>query len=381
MSVHKYSTKAGNRWYVHFTDPTGNRSNKRGFTSKASAQAWETQQRANIINGTYISPHGGKATIAQLGNEWITRQTHLKPSSLRSIRNVWEAKVESQWGGRTVGSLKHTEIASWIAGMKRKDGQPMAATTKRYALQILSSILDDAVKDGLIPSNPAKGISLPKKTRAAKTYLTHEQLQAFAAACEEYESLILVIGYCGLRWGEAIALTTDDVDLLRRRIRVNKNAVWLDKKVHMGTPKGGGERTVPIFEVVAESLEKHMRGLKPGERIWSAPRGGYVPRPNAREGYWQRAIAASGVPRVTPHELRHTAASLAVQSGANVKVVQRMLGHASAAMTLDVYADLFDEDFDALIEAVNSVAGTQNGTSGTQNGLTEGTDKCISAVR
>lgn len=59
------------------------------------------------------------------------------------------------------------------------------------------------------------------------------------------------------------------------------------------------------------------------------------------------------MPRVTPHDLRHTAASLAVSSGANVKAVQRMLGHASAAMTLDVYADLFDDDLEAVAQAMS----------------------------
>lgn len=68
------------------------------------------------------------------------------------------------------------------------------------------------------------------------------------------------------------------------------------------------------------------------------------------------ALRESGIPRVTPHELRHTAASLAVQSGANVKAVQRMLGHASAAMTLDVYADLFDDDLDVLAQRLDSAA-------------------------
>lgn len=67
-------------------------------------------------------------------------------------------------------------------------------------------------------------------------------------------------------------------------------------------------------------------------------------------------VGESGIPRVTPHELRHTAASLAVQSGANVKAVQRMLGHASAAMTLDVYAVLFDGDLDVLAQCLDSVA-------------------------
>ena len=58
-------------------------------------------------------------------------------------------------------------------------------------------------------------------------------------------------------------------------------------------------------------------------------------------------------PRVTPHDLRHTAASPAVQAGAHVKAVQRMLGHPSAAMTLDVYADLFDDDLDAVATALD----------------------------
>ena len=75
-----------------------------------------------------------------------------------------------------------------------------------------------------------------------------------------------------------------------------------------------------------------------------------------RDSYWARAIKTSGIPRITPHELRHTAASLAVQSGANIKAVQRMLGHSSAAMTLDVYADLFDDDLDQLADRLNAAA-------------------------
>ena len=60
------------------------------------------------------------------------------------------------------------------------------------------------------------------------------------------------------------------------------------------------------------------------------------------------------MPRVTPHDLRHTAASLAISAGANVKAVQRMLGHASAAMTLDTYADLFPDDLDAVAESLTA---------------------------
>lgn len=356
MSVHKYTTAKGPRWSVAYSRPDGTRTQKRGFLTKTAAKAWETKLVSDILTGQWVDEKGGKQTIGELGDAWLNRQTHLKPSSLRSLRNVWEAKVKPQWGSRTLDSVKHTEVADWLANMTTREGKPLAATTKRYAHQILNNIYKDAVRDRAILTNPVEGIPLPKKTRARKTYLTHEQLQAFAAACGEYETLVLVIGYCSLRWGEATALTTNDIDLLRHRITINKNAVWLDKKVHLGTPKSNEERTVPIIGLVADKLEKHMRTVPTGGLVWEAPRGGYVPRPNAREGYWARAIKTSGIPRITPHELRHTAASLAVQSGANIKAVQRMLGHSSAAMTLDVYADLFDDDLDQLADRLNAAA-------------------------
>jgi integrase len=74
---------------------------------------------------------------------------------------------------------------------------------------------------------------------------------------------------------------------------------------------------------------------------------------NARRSWFDRAAATIDRPGLSPHELRHTAASLAVSSGANVKAVQRMLGHASAAMTLDIYADLFDSDLDAVADRLD----------------------------
>jgi integrase len=74
---------------------------------------------------------------------------------------------------------------------------------------------------------------------------------------------------------------------------------------------------------------------------------------NFRRNVFDPAVRAAGLDGLTPHDLRHTAASLAVSSGANVRAVQRMLGHKSAAMTLDVYSGLFDDDLDALAERMD----------------------------
>jgi integrase len=91
--------------------------------------------------------------------------------------------------------------------------------------------------------------------------------------------------------------------------------------------------------------------------VFDDGRGGYQKTPTmVTNSWWDLALAQAGLPAMTIHDLRHTAASLAVSAGANVKAVQRMLGHASAAMTLDTYSDLFDDDLDAVADRLHAVA-------------------------
>ena len=97
----------------------------------------------------------------------------------------------------------------------------------------------------------------------------------------------------------------------------------------------------------------------PAALHFPGPDGSYPRRTGTdgkSSGWFAGAVQRAGVPRVTPHQLRHTAASLAVQSGAKFKVLQRMLGHKSAAMTLDTYADLFDDDLDSVAAAMDAAA-------------------------
>jgi integrase len=121
----------------------------------------------------------------------------------------------------------------------------------------------------------------------------------------------------------------------------------------VGTPKSHEARSVPFPQFLAEALARLCEG-KRREQMVFGDGSTFVTFPDTRTGWWVQALAASaGVPTLTRHDLRHTAASLAVSSGANVKAVQRLLGHASAAMTLDVYADLFDDDLDGVVVALD----------------------------
>ena len=106
-----------------------------------------------------------------------------------------------------------------------------------------------------------------------------------------------------------------------------------------------------------EQAEVEVIGRDRAEPVFRGARSGSWIRGKVfRRGWLDPAAVYIGEPGLTPHELRHTAASIAVSLGANVKAVQRMLGHASAAVTLDVYADLFDADTDALRAALDRVA-------------------------
>jgi integrase len=178
-------------------------------------------------------------------------------------------------------------------------------------------------------------------------------VQALAEACAPYGTLIKVLAYAGLRWGELVALTTRRIDLKRRRIEVVEAITEVHGRVIVGTTKTHQRRSVPIPRFLADELAAQLAGKAPGDLVFTAPEGGVLRNTNFRPRFFDPAAEKAGLPGLTPHELRHTAASLAVAAGANVKAVQQMLGHASAAMTLDVYAGLFADDLDAVADQLD----------------------------
>ncbi|WP_369797446.1 tyrosine-type recombinase/integrase [Nocardia sp. CNY236] len=135
-----------------------------------------------------------------------------------------------------------------------------------------------------------------------------------------------------------------------------ENAVQVNMEVHIGAPKSHDDRSVPTPAFVVTGLARQCEGKRRDDLVFPGRDGKHLKRPISHSGWFNKAVEAADLPRVTPHDLRHTAASLAVSAGVNVKALQRMLGHASAAMTLDTYSDLFDDDLDAIGEALDRAA-------------------------
>lgn len=381
-SIKRYATAKGDKWSVQYRTPEQRVTRRRGFATKRAAEDFASTVHVSKLRGEYIDPADAKVTVGDLAPAWLARRTHLKPSSRRREEVAWRVHVEPRWGRVKLADIRHSAVQSWVAEMGREVTDAEGTVTKRASgpvtvrasFDVLAKIIDEAVRDRRLLTNPARGVKLPRKVKRDHRYLTDAQVWELAGqAGPDKGVIVLVLAYCGLRWGELAGLHVADVDTLRRRLHVRRNAVNVGGVIEVGTPKTHERRSIPFPRFLVEPLAAACVGKGRDSIVFPAEAGGYAKSPGMKtwfDGAVTRCVAAADTaraderetrpsreletpvfPRITPHDLRHTAASLAVSAGANVKAVQKMLGHASAVMTLDTYADLFDRDAEAVADA------------------------------
>ena len=337
------------KWRARYRDAS-HREHARHFPRKRDAERWLASQEVAIARGEWVDPTLSKITIGEWLPQWLARQVQLKPTTMVRYEVALRRQILPRWEFVSLAKITHSDVSSWVHSLT---DEGLAPATVRYAHRVLSLALTAAVRDGRLVRNVAEGVPLPRVVGKPKRFLTHDQVQALAEACAPYGTLIKVLAYAGLRWGELVALTTRRVDLKRRRIEVVEAITEVHGRVIVGTTKTHQRRSVPIPRFLADELAAQLAGKAPGDLVFTAPEGGVLRNTNFRPRFFDPAAEKAGLPGLTPHELRHTAASLAVAAGANVKAVQQMLGHASAAMTLDVYAGLFADDLDAVADRLD----------------------------
>lgn len=364
-NITSYETQSGRRFEVRYLKPDGRSSRKRGFARKKDAELWMAEHvTAAKAADMFVSHEAGMVTVGQLYEQFVAERSPLwKPSQARTVDSRWRTHIAPRFAEVPVNRVTRAMLQDWVSALAERRSASLTRTTAN----ILDGILSIAVQDRRIVRNPMDGITLPRKPRkkAVRTYLTVAQLMLLADEClhgrrlgGQRRALVLLLGFCGLRWGEMCALRVGDVDYGRGRVEVRSNLVRVGTGWVEGSPKNGEVRSVPMPQVVADALRGVTDGRGPEERVFAEdgepPRLQSVTAAKTNRTWYVSAIRRAGVPAVSPHELRHTAASIAVHAGANVKALQRMLGHASASMTLDVYADLFDSDLDDVARMVDA---------------------------
>jgi integrase len=340
------------QWRARYRDPFG-KEHARHFRRRLDAERWLASVENAKHRGEWIDPALSRITVGEWAEKWLAAQVQLKPLTLERYRNIVRVQILPHWERLRLAEVTHADVVAWVAALQA-DGY--AAATIRQTHRVLSLMLALAVRDRRLAYNPAEGVRLPRVSKREPLFLSHPQVDQLAAACGGYELFVRLLAYTGLRWGEATALQVRRVDLMRRRLEVVRNAIDLGREVTYGSPKTHQHRSVPIPRSLVDELAQQVAGKQPDDLVFTSSRGAALRNHNFRSRVFAPAAAAIGVPDLTPHDLRHTAASLAVQAGANVKAVQRMLGHASAAMTLDVYAGLFGDDLDDVAERLDEAA-------------------------
>jgi integrase len=191
--------------------------------------------------------------------------------------------------------------------------------------------------------------------RNYKRFLAADQVEALADACGPHGGVVRFLAYTGLRWGEMAALRVCDVDPLRRRVHVRRSVTEDNVRLVFDTTKTGEGRVVPLPRFLADQVAELCAGRDGNDLVFEGQRGGVLRNRNFGRRTFAPVAVSVGEPHLTPHGLQHTAASLAIAAGANVKVVQQMLGHKTASMTLDLYEHLFPDQLDDVADRLDVI--------------------------
>jgi integrase len=332
-------------WLARYRAPDG-RQHSKTFHRKIDAEKWLRAEESAADRGAWVDPKGGSILYQEWAERWFAGLVDLKPKTHAGYRWLLDSRVLPTFGHLPLRSITTAAVRGWMSEMAEEG---FSASGIRQARQVLHASLKQAVDDGVIVTNPVERVKPPTVRPRRQRFLTADELAKLADSADAVQpgagAVVWFLGWSGLRWGEMVALRHRSID--GRRVHIREAVTEVRGRIMFGTPKTHEERTVVVPDFVVERLPP---GGKSDELVFTAPRGGVLRSSNFRNKIWIPAVEASGLAPLIIHDLRDTAASLAISAGASIKAVQRMLGHASAAMTLDVYGGLFTEDLEELAD-------------------------------
>lgn len=365
MSVQRYVSGAGKIRYRARVKFHGREVANRVFDRKRDAEAWEEEQARKLRMGDWFDPRRGQVPLSRVAADWFESRSSLKRNSRVIEEIAWRRHIEPRFGKVPVASITSADVATWVGRLVASGAAP--ATVSRY-LGAFRRLLTFAVHDGRVAFNVAAGVKAPTAGRVRREgqFLTLAEVEALADECRgEYADIVLVLALAGLRWGELAGLKVSDrVQVPGEGLRLQRAVLSSNDRgdLFVDTLKNNRSRTVPLVARLVPVVDRWSEGKKIDDWLFHSPKGGPLHESNwKRSVEWSRAIAAIGRPTLRVHDLRHTCASVWLGAGADPKVVQRVLGHASAAMTMDLYGHLIDRNLWDAAERIGGISGASGG--------------------
>jgi integrase len=312
---------------------------------------------ADILRGDWVDPRLAKTTVVEWSERWLRTKASLKPKTLAGYESNLRAHVLPAFGSHELRHIDRMAVEEWVADLQASGLGPSAV---RQARQVLNSMMKLAVEAGYLVVNPVSGVKVARQPDREMLFLSAGEVERLATAIRHpYGTLVNVLAYGGLRWGEAVALRRKRCDFLRSRIEVAESLSEARGGLHFGPTKTYRRRMVIIPGFLRDLMAEHLArdvGEDPDALLFTSPEGRPLRNSNFRRQVWYRAVADAGMPDgLRIHDLRHTCSSLLIAQGAHPKAIQVHLGHSSIAVTMDRYGHLFPSDMEALAVALDAV--------------------------
>lgn len=285
-------------------------------------------------------------------------ETHSKPKIRPTTQLGYESRIRlhivPEIGNIPLNKLTQNDLQQFYARLKKNGrkslterfGEGLSDRMVRMCHATCRTALEKAVQDGLIRTNPAIGCKLPPKRAREMQVLDRDELQRFLiqAQAEGYYELFLLDLATGLRRGELMALQWDDLDFETGVLNVNKQVYQVNGELQFSEPKTKNSiRKIVLPSSVVEVLKEYKKTVNSRWMFPSPVKEDRPLTPGVVRKRLQLILEHAGCKHVRFHDLRHTFATLALQNGMDVKTLSAMLGHVSAATTLDIYTHITDD--------------------------------------
>lgn len=364
-SISQYDTKTGPRFLAKYSytadDGTRKQALKRGFPTRKAAADFLRERVSQVQRGEHVAPN--RVTVAEHFEQWLDG-LRKEPSTIASYRKNVRLHVVPHLGALRLEQLTGTRLTKLYRHLEREgrvDGQGgLSPRTVRYIHTIIHAGLKAAVRDGLVLTNAADKADPPSAKQAASPemqFWTATQLRAFLGHDVEHELVMAwrLVANTGVRRGEALALQWRDVDWTTGRLSVRRSVTVAKTKgageeLVTGKPKSGRARVVDLDPTTLAALRSYRAqraeialSLAKDDALVLGTVDGATRHPERFTRAWSNAVDRAqrdlpDLPSIRLHDLRHTHATILLGAGVPVKVVSERLGHASATITLGVYA-------------------------------------------
>ncbi|MCU1570486.1 MAG: Site-specific recombinase XerD [Naasia sp.] len=314
----------------------------RTFTLKTDARTWEAEQVRQLAMGTYLPPARGKLTLGELAEQWMKARANAVATSTLREEGYSLAYLPPTLRDRPMAALRPAHFDALYATLLGK----LARSTVSRFRNTLSSMFGWAVREGRLSTNPVLASRVPRGSAAGARrevypFAIHElrAVHAVQAHRPDLADVVLVLGLTGIRWEELRGLRVRDVQHVPYpALRVSRS--WPDGEPVRNVTKGGGALTVPLAAELLPLIEQRSAGKAPEDVLFSTPAGTPYSCPNfKRDARWMDLAFGRRI-----HDLRHTAATLWLGAGIDLKTTQAWLGHSSAKLTADLYAHWMGTD-------------------------------------